>query len=772
MADEVAELLISVKMGDGSERTFSEVRKGFEETAEGAEDASDSVDDSAESLRKLVRLQMREHLAALATAFKAVAGAGLEAFRKLDQAASEGARTSRVAEDWANSLHMTANEVQALSDTFARFGAGDDLADVGDLITEIAVKAQDAARGNEDLQKIFDRYGVSVPKALQNSSDAFFEIVDALATSTKATQAMVDADELLSDQGKKLVGQLRGQKTTLTEVQTEMLRYQNLTDEQREGLARLDKANQELQKQEERLASLIEAETAPAIAKVKEEVAKLTSSLIDNHPELATFVGVAQTIAQPAGEAALGILQIGANLALMSDKLGPAKEKLAELGGVIGLTKSAGLWAGVLGLGLALNKLSDYLQDAGGKAWESERGFNKAAGGVKFLMGRIMEFMQNPFVTAFSTYFDFVTWATGYDRSVDAAKKAAEAGASGAAETARSAAGGIGGAVASGMTAAQRAAADAMRKQEAAYARKYGGGRTIPKVTAPQDQAGPAPIDAGELQRQQVEQKEKEIQLLETRIETAKDRLRVARNDANEMRASVIEADIKRMTEERERLRDQLWVLGDETKRAEVDRQRASELATASDERKRIADSAKADGGKSIGGDLAKKQADALEAQHKQVIDSARTASELAKVSLNIAELTGSLEAQEQAATAYARSLDNLATAAAAAGDNLAAIQALEEKARLNKSQADKLTIGQEILAAGGVGSVQEVLRRTGRGTINDMSGILTPPNVSMPGISAAQLGKQVGEAAAPELAEAVTAAVGAIASKIRSGVF
>lgn len=731
MADEVAELLISVKMADGSERTFSEVRKGFEETAEGAEDASDSVDDSAESLRKLVRLQAAEHLARVALAMKQVAGAGKELFDALDKTASETAEASRQADRWARSLNLTANEVEALSRIMAQAGAGDDLADVGDIIKEIGVKAQDAARGNEDLQKVFDRLGVSVPGAMRNATQATFEVIDALSRAEGNTQALIDADELLSDMGVRLVGNLRGQGTTLTELQRTTLESIKVTDEHRAQFDRLSEANRNLDVAEKELARTVATSVSPAIADIKTKLADLYTQIVTTNPEFATFIGLAKEGAKPASDVATGIFQIAVSAKLMGVNLSKAVPWLGKAGLYGALVALVGIFPSVV-------QWMERTADA------AEQSASRFAGAWRWAANGLLGYVD----MIDNALGRLVGLENGLWNRDDSANQ-------------------FGGGQSSGHGAGRSWGPDSKQPPWKTP--------DLPPISAPDGGVGGTPPMAVYNGESEAEKRIRSMQATRASIQS-----QIRRAEADKARAEIL-ADTALAEEAAARLKaaeaklaeveDQLIAAGDAQIKTDLLTEQAERRLRQAEEAKRIADTGKADRSMGIGETIAKQEAEALTKARQATMDAVREGADLARTSMQIAELTGSLDQQEQAATAYARALDNLATAAAEAGDQLGALQAMEEKARLQKANADKLTIGQEILAAGGVGSVEEVLRRTGRGTINDMSGILTPPAVSVPGLSPQQLGKQVGEAAAPEFQQAVTSALSAVANAIRGGI-
>lgn len=731
MADEsnVAELLIKVNMGDGTERTFAEVRKGFEETAKGAEDAEEAVDDSAESLRKLVRLQAAERLAAIATSMKAIAGAGKEMFDALDRNATEMAQASREADRWAQSLNLTANEVESLSRILARSGAGDDLADVGDIIKEIGVKAQDAARGNEDLQRIFDRLGVSVPGAMKNASKATFEVIDALSRAESNTQALIDADELLSDMGVRLVGNLRGQGTTLSELQRQTMDTIMVTNEHRAQLDRLNDANIKLEAAERELARTLATSTAPAIAEVKTKLAEVYTEIVRTNPEFATFIGLAKEGAKPAFDVATGIFQIAASAKLMGVDLSKAVPWLGK----------AGLYGALVALVGIFPSVIDWMERTADTA---ERSASRFAGAWRWAANGLLGYVD----MIDNALGRLVGMENGLWNRDDSANQFGGG---------RSSRGGAG-----------RSFGDAPPK--------------LPPISDPtggldlDGSGGPASPAGGGLTA--TEQRVQQLQSVRASMQS-----QIRRAEADKARADILAdqamaeeagARLKAAQDKLAEVETQLLAVGDQKLRTDLLTEQSERELRKAEEAKRIADSAKGERGIGIRESVAKTEADALTKAREATMNSVQEQSRLAQATMQIAELTGSLEQQRQAADAYARALDNLATAAAEAGDHLGALQALEEKARLQKANADKLTIGQEILAAGGVGSVEEVLRRTGRGTLNDMSGILSPPSVSVPGLSPAQVGKKVGEAAAPEFEAALTSALSTVANAIRSGVF
>jgi len=727
MADDYAELQIRVTAPDGTQRSFKEVREGFEDTAKGAEDAGEAVDDSAESLRRLVRLQMGEQLMRIAVAFRQVADAAGEAFSRIDKNARASAAASRQADQWAKSLRITANEVESLSRIFTMGNVGDDLADVGDVIKEVGVKALEAKRGSEDYILIFRALGVDIDKAMTNATDATFKTIDALSRMENETNALVIADELLSDQGVRLVSYLQSQGKTLTELQAETLKTITVTDEQREGYARLEAANRDLETAEKRLSDTLATATAPAITTVKNALADLLQKILDTNPEFGTFLGLTKEVAKPAFDAGTGLFQMAAAAKLLGINLAKAVPLLGK----------AGLYGACVALVAIFPTVVNWMRRTGDVAEEEASRWGRAW--KKWIYNVYESWRSIPF------FGDLLPPSDG---------------------SASFGGGGSGGKGGAGRSFGDKPAAPApiqpVPDPNILPSPSTGGGGG----------AGPASPQQYEAKKSRVDELQATKASLLSQQRRAQARADLAIIEGNEAEAAATAAQLAKLESMVADAEKQLLGVLKGQELTDLLTEQAERALRRAEDKKRDADRAAAEEAAALAAEAAswrKARDDARAASMKAADDAVSEA----KARLDLLTLTGSLDAQEAAVGRLAEAYDQLATTSAKAGDQLGALQAMTEKARLTESGAGKMTIGQELLAGGGVSGIEAVIRKYG-GSMADISGTVAGGMMTAYN-SPSEIGKAVGAQAGPMLgaavAEAMSATVERATSAMRAGV-
>ena len=194
-----------------------------EQELRGAADAVDDLGDaSGRSASGIDDLEFSLDGATRALGGLATAAAAYLSFDFFRDVATERVEIEQL----GRAFGFSADEAHRLHDELV--GTSAEFDDAIDLAKELAIRANDAVRGNEDLRDIFIELGTAPEQFLALSSDQRLDLFERRILDIEdATRQLIIADELGSDAAVRYLGALTGSNTELSATEEGITRYRS-----------------------------------------------------------------------------------------------------------------------------------------------------------------------------------------------------------------------------------------------------------------------------------------------------------------------------------------------------------------------------------------------------------------------------------------------------------------------------------------------------------------------------------------------------------------
>ena len=260
------------KLDKEVESSTKGVSKSFKELDKDVKKSAKSIEQSTEKIGFSFK-----NLSSKAGAVKLAVGAATAVVGLYVNRAAESAIET---ERWAMRLGMSASELSKLSNV-AQLG-GANLDDLTDTMKEVAIKAGEAAEGNEGYSKTFQTLGIDARSFAQLPIEQQFKrFSDAVSTADLGAQQLIRAvDDLASDAGVRMIETLKKGSKGIEEMgNSAMITAASLSEFDFEQIRKAKVQMDKMKTAVSTLANVLLVKLAPVMTTVADAAASMAESL-------------------------------------------------------------------------------------------------------------------------------------------------------------------------------------------------------------------------------------------------------------------------------------------------------------------------------------------------------------------------------------------------------------------------------------------------------------------------------------------------------------